>query len=233
MVAGDHGESLGEHGESTHGLFVYEARAARAARSSRARASPPAVVERAGAPDRRRADIGATSPGSPRLAGVEGRSLRPLMSGQAAGEDPPPVYAETYFPQFFMGWAPLRSMRAGRWKYIDAPEPELYDLSTDAGEQHERLREQSPPPPASLRRALTVDGRSPARDRMTPTPLSDQARERLASLGYVSAVTPPHGDDAGAGGPDPKHMVALFEQLLDGNRALAERTARCRRAHRA
>ena len=55
------------------------------------------------------------------IAGVDGRSLRPLLSGQATREEPPDVYAETYFPQFFMGWAPLRSLRAGRWKYIDAP----------------------------------------------------------------------------------------------------------------
>ena len=54
---------------------------------------------------------------------------------------------------------------------------------------------------------------------MTPTPLSDDARQRLASLGYVSAVTPPQ--DGSAVGADPKRMVAVFEQLLDGNRALA------------
>lgn len=216
VTAGDHGESLGEHGESTHGLFVYES-ALRVPLVIAGAGIAPAVVK---APVRlidlapTLADLAAL----PAIAGVEGRSLRPLMSGRAEGDEPPDVYAETYFPQFFMGWAPLRSLRAGRWKYIDAPEPELYDLSTDAAERTNVIASK-PAAAMSLARVLRSTAAAGA-GRMAPTPLTDEARERLASLGYVSAITPPHVGDAAAA-PDPKHMVATFERLLDGNRALA------------
>ena len=215
VTAGDHGESLGEHGESTHGLFVYES-ALRVPLVIAGAGIAPAVVK---APVRlidvtpTLADLAAL----PAIAGVEGRSLRPLMSGQADGEEPPDVYAETYFPQFFMGWAPLRSLRAGRWKYIDAPEPELYDLSTDPAERTNVITSK---PAAAMSLARVLRSTAAGAGRMAPTPLTDEARERLASLGYVSAITPPH-DVKAASAPDPKHMVATFEQLLDGNRALA------------
>ena len=58
-----------------------------------------------------------------------------MLGAKPGTEEAPAVYAESYFPQFFMGWAPLRSIRVGRWKYIEAPSPELYDLATDAAER--------------------------------------------------------------------------------------------------
>ena len=137
----------------------------------------------------------------------------------------PADYAETYFPQFFMGWAPLRSVRDGRWKFIDAPEPELYDLSADPGERS-NLSPRSRPRARALRREL--NGR-PQRRRVSAAPLSDEARRRLSALGYVSAAAP---QPPGAPAPDPKRMVALFEQLLEGNRALARGQGGRSREHR-
>lgn len=217
VVAGDHGESLGEHGESTHGLFVYEgalrvplimagagiARAAVVADPVRLIDIAPTVSDLAG--------IGA-------LAGAEGRTLRSLVTGDGAREEAPAIYAETYFPQFFMGWSPLRSLRDGRWKFIDAPEPELYDLAVDAGEAT-NLAAREPARAAALQRALhsVVAGKA---NTMTRTTMSADARERLAALGYVSASPTPSSSD-GARGADPKRMVAVFEQLLEGNRALS------------
>ncbi len=140
------------------------------------------------------------------------------MTAGGAGEEAPPIYAETYFPQFFMGWSPLRTIQTGRWKFIEAPEPELYDLSADPAEKV-NLIEREPATATALRRVLDASTR--AGSRMTPTPLTAQARERLASLGYVSTVTPQASSTAGPAGPDPKRMVALFERLLEGNHALA------------
>ena len=92
---------------------------------------------RAGAADRRRADDGRSrGRRSSRRRGREPAAADRRRGGDEADRRCMP---ETYFPQFFMGWAPLRVDRAGRWKYIDAPEPELYDLSADPGEQHQRL----------------------------------------------------------------------------------------------
>lgn len=217
VVAGDHGESLGDHGESTHGLFVYDA----ALRVPLIVAGPGIAAAVVSDPVRL-IDVAPTVidlAGLEALPGADGRSLRAIMSAGAGGEEAPPVYAETYFPQFFMGWSPLRTVQAGRWKYIEAPEPELYDMTADPAEQT-NLFEREPTTASALRRVLESGTRAAA-NRMTPTPLSAEARERLASLGYVSTVTPPASETAAPTGSDPKHMVALFEQLLDGNRALA------------
>ena len=216
VVAGDHGESLGEHGESTHGLFVYDA-ALRVPLIFAGAGVETAIVK----DPVRLIDVAPTIAdltGVEMLRDAEGRSLRTQMSGAPSGDEPPPLYAETYFPQFFMGWAPLRSLRAGRWKFIDAPEPELYDVVADPGERVNVIARE-PTRAQSLQRALASTLAAHA-GTSTPTPMSDDARQRLASLGYVSVGTAPHSNDE-ARGPDPKHMVPLFERLIAGNRALA------------
>jgi choline-sulfatase len=217
VVAGDHGESLGEHGESTHGLFVYESALRVPLIMAGAGIAAPAVI---GEPVRL-IDVAPTIgelAGIGPLAGAEGRSLRPLLAGKSAREAAPGIYAETYFPQFFMGWAPLRSLRDERWKFIEAPGPELYDLSVDAGEATNVIARE-PARAAALQRALRAMVAGHA-NKTTPTPMSDETRERLASLGYVSATaTPLAGGDAR--GADPKQMVGVFERLLEGNRALS------------
>ena len=184
-VAGDHGESLGEHGESTHGLFVYDA----ALRVPLMIAWPGTLVPSVVPSPVRLVDLAPTLAdlAGVEFAGAEGESLRPRL-GSARGDEAPPVYAETYFPQFFMQWAPLRAVEAGRWKYIDAPEPELYDLRADPGEQT-NLASAEPARVTSLQRAL--EGMTGAgAGRVAATPLTEDARRRLASLGYLSGSTP-------------------------------------------
>lgn len=218
VVAGDHGESLGEHGESTHGLFVYDA----ALRVPLIVSWPGVLAPGTVATPVRLVDLAPTLAdfaGAGPLDGADGQSLRRLLSGRGEGDEPTPAYAETYFPQFFMQWAPLRAIQAGRWKYIEAPEPELYDLQADPGEQR-NLVAAEPSRVTSLKRALEGIAGAGA-GRHASTPLTADARERLASLGYVSATAPATTFDAAAALPDPKRMAPLFEQLLAGNRALA------------
>ena len=59
---------------------------------------------------------------------VHGRSLAPLLAGETVTWDRP-VYSESLYPLLHYGWAPLRSLRTDRYKLIDVPRPELYDLS--------------------------------------------------------------------------------------------------------
>jgi len=215
-VAGDHGESLGEHGEATHGLFVYES----AIRI-------PMIISGAEVPNGRR--ISALVRGIdlaptlldllrvPPLDGAQGRSLMSAVAGRGAG--PGEAYSETYFPQLYMNWAPLRSIQDERWKFIDAPAPELYDLANDARELT-NLAARDASRTAALRRAFDgVTGGSEGS--IAPTRVDRETAQKLAALGYIgAAVEPPSG---AAVRPDPKAMVDVFNRLRDANSAVQAR----------
>ena len=216
-VIGDHGESLGDHGEATHGMFVYEA-AMRVPALLRWQGHLPA--HRRVAPLVRSIDLAPTLmelAGLPRAAGIEGESLMPLVRGETAG--PGSAYGETYFPLLFMNWSPLRSIQDDRWKFIEAPEPELYDLATDPGEQA-NLAAREPTRSAAMRRAL--DAIAVARPGAQPGAIPDRETvEKLAALGYVGAPMPLSRAEA-LKRPDPKRMIGVFNRLRLANTALVE-----------
>jgi choline-sulfatase len=214
-VIGDHGESLGEHGEDTHAVFVYDATLrvpmiltwpGRLPAGRRV----PALV--------RGIDLAPTLldlAGVPPLAGAHGRTLMPLVRGAAGATAS--AYAESYFPLLYMNWAPLRSIQDDRWKFIDAPTPELYDLQRDTGEQT-NLADREPARASALRRALDgLTGGEPGA--MTRRAIDGETAAKLAALGYVgsagSGVTPA----SGAGRPDPKQMIGVFNRLRLANAA--------------
>jgi choline-sulfatase len=218
VVTGDHGESLGEHGESTHSMFVYDA----ALRVPLVFWRPGLVpAGRVVADSVRLIDIAPTIldlVGAPGLAAPHARSLVPLLMGRSAGP-PPPAYSETLLPMFYMNWAPLRAFRDGRYKLIDAPRPELYDLPTDPGELHNLYAEQ-PRRAAALREGL--DRLAASGDAMSVQKLDREAMEKLAALGYIGAGAEPR---AGESGPltDPKDFIALFDRLRQANSAVRDR----------
>src|ERR1039457_5871948 len=135
VVAGDHGEGLGEHGEETHGLFLYDTTLhipliLKSAKSAHAGAVIEAQV--------RTTDILPTileATGIPAPAELNGESLLPLI--EQAKNSPAPssraLFGETDYPLRW-GWAPLRALRTGDNKLIEAPRPELYDLPSDPKE---------------------------------------------------------------------------------------------------
>jgi choline-sulfatase len=133
IIVGDHGEGLGEHHEDTHGIFLYDATthvplliklpgAARAGQSISAQVRTtdllPTVLD----------VVGVKAP-----AKFDGASLQPYLYGSQTADRP--ALSETDYPLRF-GWAPLRAVRATNFKYIEAPQPELYDLHADPGELH-------------------------------------------------------------------------------------------------
>ena len=126
LVTADHGESLGEHGEDTHGIFLYDA----TLRVPFLLAGPGVPAGQVAATVARGIDVAPTLldlAGLLRRAAMEGRSLRPALSGERM-EDAP-TYAESLHSQLQYGWAPLHSLRTARYKLIEAPRPELYDLA--------------------------------------------------------------------------------------------------------
>ncbi len=216
-VVADHGESLGEHGEETHSMFVYECDI-----------RVPLVLWRPGrlpggqvvsAPVRT-IDLAPTLlelVGASPLPGAQGHSLAALWAG--AREALRPVYAETYMPQLYMNWAALRSLSDARYKLIDAPRPELYDLDRDPSELV-NLYEARRPLADTLRRELErVSGGEGA---MNVGGLDREALEKLAALGYVGAGTHEGG---GPRGPerDPKDVIGVFNRLRSANSAVRAR----------
>src|SRR5437764_12092443 len=131
VVVGDHGEGLGEHHEDTHGIFLYDSTThvplvmKVPGRSNAARVVDASV---------RTTDIFPTAldllhvPAPERL---DGASLKPYFGGAESASRT--ACGETAYPLRF-GWAPLRSVREDRFKFIEAPKPELYDLQKDPGE---------------------------------------------------------------------------------------------------
>jgi arylsulfatase A-like enzyme/Flp pilus assembly protein TadD len=129
-IAADHGESLGDHGESTHGVFLYDAtlHVPLVIRLPQGRGAGARVNARV-----RLADVAPTLLDAAAIAvppAVEGETLLPLATADAKAADRP-VYAETFYPRQAFGWSPLVSWRADRFLYVRAPQPELYDLVAD------------------------------------------------------------------------------------------------------
>lgn len=130
VLTGDHGEALGEHGETTHGFLAYNA-TLWIPLFIRAPGIAPRVVDQ----NVSHIDLFPTVCDLlkiPPPAHLQGASLLPLLRGKAAA--PRPVYFESLSPHFNMGWAPLRGLVDGPLKFIDSPRPELYDLRSDFGE---------------------------------------------------------------------------------------------------
>jgi choline-sulfatase len=229
VVAADHGEALGDHGEDTHGVFLYDVVL-----------HVPLVIRlpgRASAGTRvttqvRLADVAPSVLAAAGLvvpASMQGESLMPLFRqeqdtvGTRAGNRPAtasrssrttedrPVYAETDYPRQAFGWSPLAAWRADRFLLVRAPIPEVYDVVTDPGETRN----------LAATRARVVDGmsaelrefitRSSGPDRpggAQETRIDPELAGRLAALGYVSGSGAPANS-----GIDPKDRIGIANDL--------------------
>src|SRR5438034_6926869 len=181
IVTADHGESLGEHGEGTHGVFVYDA----TLRVPWVMAGPQIPAGRLSRTVARSIDVLPTLAdyaGLARRSDIDGRSLRGAADGQEMSDAA--SYAESLYSELELGWAPLYAWRTAASKFIKAPHPELYDLDTDPSETRNRVGEQHARA-ADLSRTLEeVLLRTPAP--VAAPPVDSETAERLRALGYVS-----------------------------------------------
>jgi arylsulfatase A-like enzyme/Flp pilus assembly protein TadD len=212
-VTADHGEGLGEHGERTHSLFVYDS-TLRIPWILRGPGVPAGVV--AGEPARS-IDIvptildllGLLEKGGSCVR-CQGRSLVPALQGEALS--PAASYAETFFPRLNLGWSELRSLRLDGWKYIDAPEPELYDTNADAGENR-NLASSDPKKLEEMRAELAKLEETTRGPGSKEELLDGETRAILRSLGYLSSES---GVAAEGPRPDPKSRLAVWEGIRSG-----------------
>jgi arylsulfatase A-like enzyme/Tfp pilus assembly protein PilF len=210
VVAADHGEGLGDHGEQEHGLFLYESVLhvpwiMRLPAHASAGAVVNAQVRSIDLMPTIAAVAGASAPK------VDGLNVMPFVGG-AVPRDPAPSYAETFYPKWHFGWSELKSVRVGDWKYIDAPKPELYDMRTDASERKNAVDARGPLAgglSAELTKIAGTFGAAATTDAPQPDP---ETLARLRSLGYVGIASPsPTGR-----GADPKDMVPKLEMFKSG-----------------
>jgi arylsulfatase A-like enzyme/cytochrome c-type biogenesis protein CcmH/NrfG len=208
IVTADHGESLGEHGEQTHGMFAYEstlrvplivARVVPGAGGSRGRviAAPvrhidivPTVLDAVGA----QAD-----------SSLPGRSLRDVIDLASTADRPSYFEAMTY--NLVRGWAPLRGVLRDREKFIDLPIVELYDLASDPGEQQNRAPREAQRVDVMMNLLKTFDVAPPNR----PGRESADAAAALRTLGYVSGAAAPKATYTEA--DDPKRLIDIDNDL--------------------
>jgi arylsulfatase A-like enzyme/Flp pilus assembly protein TadD len=227
-VMADHGESLGAHGENTHGIFLYDetlhvpllfklpaSRDGGKQVDARVRLvdAAPTILQEAGL----------TVPKE-----MQGESLAPLMNqpmtgpGKASGGSPigaaseydRPAYAETDYPHRAFGWSSLRALRSGKYLYIRAPERELYNQTVDLEAAHNLA-------PGAKAVADTIGAQLDAfRSQTSQTlielvkPDAEQAR-KLQALGYVASDASTSHDDKNLNGVDPKRKIEVSNMLHD------------------
>jgi choline-sulfatase len=217
-VVGDHGEELGEHGELTHGLLVYEPslhvplilRAPGVLPAGWVVEAPVSLVDLA---PTLAALLGHPLPATPGRT-LDGRDLSGNLRErrEPAAED---LYAESLYGTSF-GWSPVFALRRGEMKYIAAPRPELYDLRHDPAEStnlEARLTGESHELATRLAALAGSSGEAAA-----PAEMDAEARSRLLSLGYLAGAS--LGTRTGDRGKDPKDAVILFRAFEEAHGTL-------------
>src|SRR6202165_6052112 len=232
-VMADHGEALGEHGEDTHGFFLYDETihvplliklpgAASAGRDSTRKSAGTKIDNRVGLVDVLPTILQAVK--IPVPPEVQGESLLSMLMpkpvpAESAGASPAPdasldrpAYAETDYPRNTYGWSPLRSLRTGKYLYIKAPRQELYDQSADPKAEHD-LSSASTAVTGALAGQLDAFRQKTSSSREVPKSIVDpEAQAKLAALGYVA--TDSNASKAGAAGAkgqgaDPKDKIEV------------------------
>ena len=182
---------LGEHGELTHGFFIYEA-ATRIPLIINGPGVPAAVIS----DQVRIVDVMPTALsllGVPVPTEVQGTDLMPLARGQHLDLV---AHSESWYPRYHYGWSELRSIQDGRFKLIRAPRPELYDLCDRSARGARPVDGVGAARSTGSCARSTSSSRAPRERARTqgPRPIDSETEERLAALGYVVGQRQPEED---------------------------------------
>lgn len=213
IFTADHGESLGEHKESAHGFFIYDSdiRVPLIIRFPEGKFAGHVISNQV-----RSIDImptilhllGDEIPESP-----QGKSLLSLILKDDA-QDELLAYSETYWPRYHYGWSELKSLRKGRYKFIDAPQPELYDIYEDPGEVNNLVNKKT-----SLGRemkrellALIEDYAAEGIEGVGPGKIDNDSLVKLQALGYIGSFHTKAKEKEGKLA-DPKDKIGLYNEI--------------------
>ncbi len=216
ILTADHGEGLGDHGESSHGFFVYDTtiHVPLIVRLPSAEQGGRVVDSAVSHVDLFPTVLDAVGVAAPRA--VHGESLLPLIRGEEVDSDRG-VYSESFYPLLHYGWSPLRAFRTDSHKLISAPRPEVFDVRTDGAERHD-LSGAQPDVVEDLENRLALmrteiedDGPNAG----TASDIDPQTLAQLQALGYA----------AGQGGvsldeendrprADPKDKIGLHRTIM-------------------
>jgi arylsulfatase A-like enzyme/Tfp pilus assembly protein PilF len=215
-VMSDHGESLGDHGENTHGVFLYDStiRVPLFIKFPGARFAGQKVAARASLVDVAPTFLEATQATIPEA--MQGGSLLSLLGAKAVGDRP--SFAENEYSHRGFGWSSLESLRSGNFLFVRAPHPELYDQSADPREDSNLYEKNKL---AAARLGAQLEGllkhavaKAPEETRAT---LDPQSVEKLRALGYVAS-----GGQTASSIVDPKTHIQVANDLHDANLKIEE-----------
>ncbi len=198
VLCGDHGEGLGEHGEKTHGFFIYNATMhvplIIRLPDELPGQSPEKTVARTLADPVSLVDLMPTVLAALGLqvpSQVQGRNLLPEIRSNPTAPDAQAnrdrtLYGETFLPRIHFDWSELRGSENAKYHFIDAPRPELYDLAKDPGELHNLFTEKNAvAEEMRAKLAALIRDYSAGKELAEKTGLDPALMERLKSLGYA------------------------------------------------
>lgn len=221
VIVADHGEAFGEHGERSHGLFLYDetlhvplliklpgGRSPHAVVQSRVGLVDiaPTLLQEAGV------RLPEAMQGTSFLGLITNTAATPSKSKSDSSAQDRPQYAETDYPFRAFGWSSMRSWRDGKYLYIDAPKPELYDQSLDPEASHNMVSSASAVA-ATMAERLEAFRRKTSRTGQSQNLISPLQAQQLQALGYVSSGSTQPESAREQRGADPKDKVQIANLL--------------------
>ena len=223
LVVADHGQSLGAHEEDSHGIFLYDEtihvplllKLPEGSVATKATTTHVAAKVRL-------VDIAPTLleiAGIPVPSQMFGQSL--LRAAKSSGGADQPVFSRADLPQRGFGWSPLESWRAGKYLYIRAPKPELYDLTADPAAAHNLAQTSKGTLDTMAAQLDSFDRRFSGEGSKTSAQLSSSEMQKLASLGYAGLEKSAPAA-ATVTGTDPKDKIATANKVMEAASARSQ-----------